>query len=126
MQRHQAKQPGSLMSTYKLPEISGSVETDASGHAGHAEESLREMHLAEAVPATASNDSNSAPADAPSRAIILVAGLLPPPVDRRGESFFELVALMACSRSKLLRLSNFWFVRDGTERGSNRVSVVTD
>lgn len=124
MRQCQAKRRGPVISTYKLPAICESVETDASGHAGHAEESFREMHLAEAVPATASNDSNRAPVEAPSRAIVVVARLLAPLVGRRGESFFELVALMVCPRPKLLCLSSFWFGWDGADCGSNRVSVV--
>lgn len=80
--------------TYKLPAISGSVEMDASGHAGHAEESFSEMHSAEALPATASNDSNSTPADLRSPTMVLVARLLPPLAGCRGELLLELAAFM--------------------------------
>ena len=86
--------------TYKLPAIFESVETDALGHAGHAEESFREMHLAEAVPATASNDSNITPVDARSRVMFavmfVVAPLLQSPAGRLGRSFVESVSLIVC------------------------------
>lgn len=80
--------------TYKLPATLESVETDASGHAGQAEESFREMHLAEAPPATASSDSNIVLDDALSRDLVVVARLLPPPADLCGRSSCESVALM--------------------------------
>lgn len=55
---------------------------------------MREMHFAEALPATASSDSNIVLDDAVLRDLVVVARLLPPAADRRGASFLELVALI--------------------------------
>lgn len=52
------------------------------------------MHLADALPTTASSDSNIVLDDALSRDLVVVARLLAPPADLRGESFCEIVALM--------------------------------
>lgn len=76
---------------------------DASDHAGHDFESLMEMHSAEAALAMASSDSNSTPADVPSRALLVLARLLSFPPEHRLEAMCELVALMAAMMNAVVR-----------------------